>query len=214
MHIPDGFVPAQVCAAGYAITGGVTWFSLQQINKASDPREEVPKAALLTAAFFVGSSISLPLPPTSVHLIMNGLLGALLSWYAFPAILIGLLLQAVLLGHGGLITLGVNASMLGIPALLAGYIFQLHYRFARQLNPKVSLGLFSFLSGATGATLAIIIFFSLISLTIPTGIDQGLEQGFLTALMIAYVPVAVLEGIFTVLLVFFLQKVKPELLEK
>lgn len=214
MHIPDGFVPAQVCAAGYAITGGVTWFALRQINKISDPREEVPKAALLTAAFFVGSSISLPLPPTSVHLIMNGLLGALLGWYAVPAILIGLLLQAVLLGHGGLITLGINASMLGIPAVLAGYIFQLHHRFARQLTPKVSLGLFSFLSGGIGAALAIIIFFSLINLTLPADIDQELEQGFLTALTIAYIPVALLEGLFTTLLVFFLLKVKPELLEK
>lgn len=214
MHIPDGFVPAQVCAAGYALTGGVTWFALRQINKATDPREEVPKAALLTAAFFVGSSISLPLPPTSVHLIMNGLLGSLLQWYAMPAILIGLLLQAVLLGHGGLITLGVNAAMQGIPAVLAGFIFQLHPRFAKPLKPKVSLGLFSFLAGTIGAALAVIIFFSLINLTLPADIDQNLEQGFLTALMVAYIPVVVLEGIFTVLLVFFLQRVKPELLER
>ena len=214
MHIPDGFVPAQVCAAGYVVTSGATWFALRQINKASDPREEVPKAALLTAAFFVGSSISLPLPPTSVHLIMNGLLGALLHWYAMPAILIGLLLQAVLLGHGGLTTLGVNAAMLGIPAVLAGYIFRLHHRCANLLKPKISLGLFSFLAGTTGAAIAIIIFFSLINLTLPADIDQGLEQGFLTALTVGYIPVALLEGLFTVLLVFFLQRVKPELLER
>ena len=214
MHIPDGFLPAQVCAAGYALTGGATWLALHQINKASDPREEIPKAALMTAAFFVGSSISLPIPPTSVHLIMNGVLGALLGWYAMPAILIGLLLQAVLLGHGGLITLGINASMQGIPAVLAGIIFQLHHQFAKPLTPKISLGIFSFLAGTTGAAIAIIIFVSLINFTIPADIDQGLEQGFLTALTVTYIPVALLEGIFTMLLVFFLRRVKPELLER
>ncbi|MEN9223377.1 MAG: energy-coupling factor ABC transporter permease, partial [Thermostichus sp. BF3_bins_97] len=38
-----------------------------------DPRRHLPKAALLTAAFFVASSIHLPLPPASVHLVLNGL---------------------------------------------------------------------------------------------------------------------------------------------
>jgi len=213
VHIPDGILPAPICVAGYAIAGGATWVALRQINKTSDPREEVPKAALLAAAFFVGSSISLPLPPASVHLVLNGLLGALLGWYAWPAILIGLLLQAVLLGHGGLTTLGVDAVMMGIPALIAGWIFQLRHRFGRQLKPKLSLGLFSFLAGAVGVGLAAIVFFSLIIFTIPADMDQGLEQGFLTALMIAHIPLIFLEGGFTVLLVFFLLQVKPELLE-
>jgi cobalt/nickel transport system permease protein len=213
VHIPDGILPAPICVAGYAIAGGATWVALRQINKTSDPREEVPKAALLAAAFFVGSSISLPLPPASVHLVLNGLLGALLGWYAWPAILIGLLLQAVLLGHGGLTTLGVDAVMMGIPALIAGWIFQLRHRLGQQFKPKLSLGLFSFLAGALGVGLAAIVFFSLIIFTIPAEIDQGLEQGFLTALMIAHIPLIFLEGGFTVLLVFFLLQVKPELLE-
>ncbi|RMD66971.1 MAG: cobalamin biosynthesis protein CbiM, partial [Cyanobacteria bacterium J149] len=33
MHIPDGLLPPAVSISGYAITGGVTWFSLRQINK-------------------------------------------------------------------------------------------------------------------------------------------------------------------------------------
>lgn len=213
MHIPDGILPAPVCVAGYAIASGITWATLRQINKTSDPREEVPKAALLAAAFFVGSSISLPLPPASVHLVLNGLLGALLGWYAWPAILIGLLLQAVLLGHGGLTTLGVDAVMIGGPALIAGWVFQQRQRLGSALKPKWSLGLFSFLAGAVGVALAAIVFFSLIIFTIPADIDQGLEQGFLTALMVAHIPLVFIEGVFATLLCFFLLQVKPELLE-
>lgn len=213
MHIPDGILPAPVCVAGYAIAGGVTWVALRQINKHSNPQAEVPKAALLAAAFFVGSSLSLPVPPVSVHLVLNGLLGAVLGWYAWPAILIGLLLQAVLLGHGGLTTLGVDAVMMGVPALLVGQLFRQRHRFAKTLSPKLSLGIFSFLAGAIGVGLSALIFFALVIFTIPSTLDQGAEQSFLTALMVAHVPLIFLEGMFTVLLCFFLLRVKPELLE-
>lgn len=213
MHIPDGILPAPVCVAGYAIAGGVTWVALRQIHKTSDPREEVPKAALLAAAFFVGSSLSLPLPPASVHLVLNGLLGALLGWYAWPAILIGLLLQAVLLGHGGLTTLGVDAVMMGVPALLAGRVFQLRHYLGKPLKPKLALGLFGFLAGAVGVGLAALIFFSLIIFTIPSDLNQAMEQGFLTALMVAHIPLIFLEGLFTTFICWFLLRVKPELLE-
>src|SRR5438552_196674 len=86
--------------------------------------EEVPRIALLTAAFFVSSSIHVPLGPTSVHLLLNGLVGVMLGWRAAPAIFIGLLLQAVLLGHGGYFALGVNACVLTAPALLSGLLFR------------------------------------------------------------------------------------------
>jgi hypothetical protein len=42
------------------ITGLATWYSLRQINRKPDPTAEIPKASLLTAAFFVASSIYIP----------------------------------------------------------------------------------------------------------------------------------------------------------
>ena len=213
MHIPDGILPAPGCVAGYAIAGGVTWLALKRINQTVDPQAEVPKAALLAAAFFVGSSISLPVPPASVHLVLNGLLGALLGWYAWLAILIGLLLQAILLGHGGLTTLGVDAVMMGVPALIAARVFQLRHRLGKPLSPKRSLAVFSFLAGAIGVGLAALIFFTLIIFTLPSTLDRSAEQGFLTTLMVAHIPLIFLEGIFTTLLCFFLLRIKPELLE-
>lgn len=214
MHIPDGLLPASVCVAGYAITGGVTWVALKQINKTSNPQVEVPKAALLAAAFFVGSSLSLPVPPVSVHLVLNGLLGIVLGWYAWPAILIGLLLQAILLGHGGVTTLGVHAVMMGIPALLAGQLFQQRQHLGKSLPPKVALGLFSFVAGALGVGISVLIFLALVVFAMPSTLDQSAERGFLTALMVGHIPLIFLEGIFAVLLCFFLLRVKPELLER
>lgn len=214
MHIPDGILPAPVCVAGYAISGGITWVALKRIHQTSDPQVEVPKAALLAAAFFVGSSISLPIPPASVHPLLNGLLGIILGWYAWPAILIGLLLQAILLGHGGLTTLGVNAVMVGVPALLVGQLFQLRHRFNKLLSPQLSLGIFGLLVGAIGVGLTALLFFALVVFTIPSTLEQNTEQNFLAVMMVSHVPLSFLEGLLTMLLCFFLRRVNPELLER
>ncbi|MGI8933091.1 MAG: cobalt transporter CbiM [Phormidesmis sp.] len=213
MHIPDGILSAQVCAAGYAVTGLATWYSLRQINRKPDPAAEVPKASLLTAAFFVASSIYIPVPPASVHLILNGLLGVVLGYFAFPAILIGLFFQALVIGHGGITTLGVNATMMGIPALLAYHIFQLRNSVGKPLAEPTRTCVFAFLGGALGLGVAALIFLALIVFNIPAELDAGAEQTAVLALSVSHVPLAIVEGIFTAMLVLFLRRVKPELLE-
>lgn len=213
MHIPDGILPAQVCAAGYAVTGLATWYSLRRINRKPDPTAEIPKASLLTAAFFVASSIYIPIPPASVHLILNGLLGVVLGYFAFPAILIGLFFQALVIGHGGLTTLGVNAAMMGIPALVAYHIFQLRLFLGKGLPQKVSTAIFAFLGGALGLGMAALIFLTLVITTIPADYDMGAERSAIMTLSIGHIPLMLLEGIFTAMLVLFLQRAKPELLE-
>ncbi|MBW4459806.1 MAG: cobalt transporter CbiM [Nodosilinea sp. WJT8-NPBG4] len=213
MHIPDGILPAQVCAAGYAITGVATWYSLRQINRKPDPAAEIPKASLLTAAFFVASSIYIPVPPASVHLILNGLLGVVLGYFAFPAILIGLFFQALVIGHGGITTLGINATMMGIPALLAYHIFQSRNAVGKMLKEPTRTGLFSFLGGALGLGIAALIFLALIIFNIPAELNAGAEQAAVLTLSVGHVPLAIIEGMFTTMLVLFLRRVKPELLE-
>ncbi len=211
MHIADGILPAKVCIGGYAIAGLATWYSLRQINRQKNPQQGIPKAALLTAAFFVASGISIPIPPASVHFVLNGLLGTILGYYAFPAILIGLFFQGQMFGHGGLTTLGVNASMMGIPAILAYYIFQLRYLFGEK-KPVVT-SIFAFFSGAIGLGLALMIFFTLVVTNLPAELNNATERSALYALMLSHIPLIIIEGIFTAMLVMFLQRVKPELIQ-
>ncbi|MEB3887448.1 cobalt transporter CbiM [Lyngbya sp. CCY1209] len=212
MHISEGILPAQICIAGYGITGLATWYSLRQINRQNNPTEGIPKASLLTAAFFVASSLHIPIPPASVHLVLNGLLGAVLGCYAFPAILIGLIFQAIVFGHGGLTTLGVNATIMGVPALVAAALFQLRNRFADRMGDALALNVFGFLSGAIGVGLAATIFFTLVITNLPSGFDTETERTAIVGLMIAHVPLMGIEGVFTAMVVSFLSRVKPELL--
>lgn len=212
MHISEGIIPAKICIGGYAITGLITWYSLKQINRQSNPTEGIPKAALLTAAFFVASGIHIPIPPASVHLVLNGLLGAVLGWYGFPAILVGLLFQAIMFGHGGLTTLGVNAIIMGVPALISAFIFHHRYRFSKQLNETLLLNLFAFLAGMVGVGLASFLFFSIVITNLPSGLDTQTEKTALYGLMFAHIPLMFIEGLFTAMVVNFLQRVKPEIL--
>lgn len=212
MHITDGILPAKVCISGYAIAGLATWYSLRQIDRQKNPQQGIPKASLLTAAFFVASGIHIPIPPASVHLVLNGLLGTVLGYYAFPAILIGLFFQSQMFGHGGLTTLGVNATMMGVPAILAYQIFRSRHLFGQWKKPVVT-SIVAFLSGAIGLGLATLIFFTLVISSLPAGLDMVTERSALYALMLSHIPLMILEGVFTSMLVMFLQRVKPELIK-
>ena len=211
MHIPDGFLPATVCAAGYAVAAPITWYSIRKINQKENPRENIPKASLLTAAFFVVSWIHIPVPPASVHLVLNGLMGAVLGYFAFPAILIGLFFQAVMFQHGGLTTLGVNTVIMGLPAILSFYIFRL-----RNIRGKENLkttGIFGFLAGFVGLALSVVLFVLILLNFMPAELDVETERAAIYALALAHLPLMAIEGAFTALVTVFLQRVRPKLLE-
>ncbi|NBC95536.1 MAG: cobalamin biosynthesis protein CbiM, partial [Deinococcus-Thermus bacterium] len=90
MHIVDGALAGEVVAGGAVLAVGGLAVGLRSLDL-----ERIPAAGLLAATFFTASLIHVPLGPSSVHLIMNGLAGLVLGWAAFPALFVGLLLQAV-----------------------------------------------------------------------------------------------------------------------
>lgn len=211
MHIPDGILPVPVTGAGYAAAATTTWYSIRRIKQKEDPRQDIPKASLLTAAFFVVSWIHIPMPPTSVHLVLNGLLGALLGYYAFPAILIGLSFQAVMFGHGGLTTLGVNVMIMGLPAIAAHYIFRLR-KFGNKESRRKA-GAFGFLSSAVAMAMSVAMFVVILLTNLPADLDVKIERAAIYTLALAHVPLIFIEGTITALLVLFLQRVRPRILD-
>ena len=211
MHIPDGILPVPVTAAGYAVTVVATWYSVRKINQKENPRKDVPKASLLTAAFFVASWIHIPVPPASVHLVLNGLLGAILGYFSFPAILIGLFFQAVMFQHGGLTTLGVNAVIMGVPAIIAHYIFRLHKLGNKENRGKTAV--LGFLSGAATLVVSVALFVVILLTNIPAEMDIATERAAIYTLAIAHLPLIVIEGIITAMLTVFLQRVRPRILD-
>jgi len=211
MHIPDGILPLSVTGAGYGVAAATTWYSIRKIKQREDPRRDIPKASLLTAAFFVASWIHIPMPPTSVHLVLNGLLGALLGYYAFLAILIGLFFQAVMFGHGGLTTLGVNAIIMGLPAIIGHHIFRLREWGGKESRRRT--GAFGFAAGSVSIGVSVAIFVAILLTNLPAELDAATERAAIFALAAAHVPVIFIEGAITALVATFLQRVRPGILD-
>lgn len=211
MHIPDGILPLPITGAGYAATAATTWYSIRRIKQKENPREDIPKASLLTAAFFVVSWIHIPVPPASVHLVLNGLLGALLGYYAFPAILIGLFFQAVMFGHGGLTTLGVNAMIMGLPAIMAHHIFRLRKWGGKESRRKT--GTFGFSAGVVAMGVSVAMFVVILLTNLPADLNVAIERAAIYALATAYIPLIFIEGTITALLTVFLLRVRPRILD-
>ena len=149
VHIAGGVLSWPTLAVGFVVVGLLALLAAWRIRE-----EEVPRVALLTAAFFVASSIHVKLGLSSVHLLLNGLVGVILGRRAPLAILIGVTLQALLIAHGDLSTIGVNACAETLPALLAGGLFGLLSRWGDD-RPWVRSGLVGTAALAWGACLVL-----------------------------------------------------------
>ncbi len=196
MHISDGVLPTGVAVAGYAISFGLTAWSIRKVQA-----DDLPKIAVVTSSFFVASLIHVPLGPTSVHMLLPGIVGALLGPAAFLSIILGLFLQSILFQFGGLTAVGCNALMMGLPALFCGYFFQ-RFKGTTQKSHMVA----GAIAGMLGTTLAAI-FLALLLMT--AGEDFF---GVAKLALAAHVPVIIIEGIITACTVSFLYKVRPEML--
>lgn len=79
MHIAEGVLSAPVLITGAVVAAAGVAYGLKKI-----PANHFMLAGLLGAAFFVASLIHVPIGFSSAHLILNGLLGVVLGWAAFP----------------------------------------------------------------------------------------------------------------------------------
>ncbi len=198
MHVSDGVLSAPVWIGGYAAAATIIAATIKKIKV-----DNMPRVAVMTSAFFVASLIRVPLGPTSVHLVLSGLVGIILGPAAFISIFVGLVLQAFLFQHGGITTIGINAIMMGTPAFLAYEIFNLRKNFSFEANEFI----FGALAGASGVLLGILI----LALTLVATGNEFMEMARYAAL--AHLPVIVLEAIITGFIASFLARVKPEILE-
>ena len=128
MHISEGILSAPVLAGGAVLTTVGTAIGLKKLDY-----DRIMSVSLLSATFFVASLIHVPLGPGSVHLLLGGLLGLILGWGAFPAIVVALMLQALFFQYGGIVVLGVNGLIIAGPAVLCGVV--LHPWLQKNTNP-------------------------------------------------------------------------------
>ncbi len=196
MHLSDGILDPAVWGGGFVAAAGLTAWGAAGLRE-----EETPRVAVFTAAFFCASLLHFKVPPTSVHLLFHGLLGVVLGRRALLAIPIGLALQAALLGHGGMTTLGVNTTLFGLSALAGSGLY-------RALGGSACRRPFA--AGAVSAALAV-----LVAGTLLAAVLWSLGEGFKVVAqyaLLAHLPVLAVEAVVTGFTVEFLRRVQPALL--
>ena len=165
------------------------------------PMDKLPQTAILAAAFFVVSLIHVPIPPTQAHLVLNGLLGLLLGWAAFPAIMVALALQALLFQFGGITTLGVNTFIMALPAVMCGIL----------LRPLLSRGKRArWLAGILAGCISIAGSGLLAAVSLALSGDDFMHLAYL--ILLAHIPIMLVEALITGLIIDFLGRVKSGLL--
>jgi cobalt/nickel transport system permease protein len=197
MHISEGVLSAPVLVTGAVLAAAGVSVGLRKMDY-----EKIPQVAVLSSAFFVASFIHVPIGPANAHLILNGISGILLGWLCFPSILVALALQAILFQFGGITVLGINTVNMALPGVICYYIFSRLVKRERGLLSSAAAFACGFLAVfLSGILVALCLLFT--------------EESFMSVaklILLAHLPVMIIEGIITLFCVAFLARVKPELL--
>ncbi|MGK7952896.1 MAG: energy-coupling factor ABC transporter permease [Xenococcaceae cyanobacterium] len=211
MHIAEGFLPVQwaviwwIVALPFFLLG---WRSLVRITK------EHPELKLLLAlagAFaFVLSALKIPSVTGSCSHPTGTGLGAILFGPLVMSVLGGLVLlfQAVLLAHGGLTTLGANMFSM---AIVGPFVAYGAYNLFKTKNQKLAI----FLAAALADLLTYIVTSIQLALAFPAA-SGGVIAAFIKfagIFAITQVPLAITEGLLTILVWNWLQEYNQEELQ-
>lgn len=212
MHIMEGYLPAPHCILwGVVCLPFLVWGVIALKKITSQHRKTMLIFAMVGAYAFVLSALKIPsVTGSSSHPTGTGL-GAIL-FGAAPMALVGgivLLFQALLLAHGGLTTLGANLFSMGIAGPFATVgIYALCKKL--RVNKRVSI----FLAAALGDLVTYIVTSFQLAFAYPseTGGVAGSAAAFLGVFAVTQLPLAIVEGLLTVVVVIGLETyAKPEL---
>jgi cobalt/nickel transport system permease protein len=202
MHIPDGFLSAEVAAACAVPAAGAVAYGLRRASRELDERR-VPLLGVTAAFVFAAQMLNFPVAGgTSGHFLGAALAAILLGpWLACVVMSVVLVTQSFVFADGGVTALGANVLNMGvIGALLVGGLMLA----ARAVLPRsrgVLLGVsaagawLAVMAGATAAALELAI-----SGTVPLGTVLpamlgvhaliGIGEGVITAAAVSAVLVS------------------------
>ena len=211
MHIMEGYLPGGFCIAWgvlclpFVLAG---FFSIRRTVQ--ENRKALILLAMSGAFIFVISSLKIPSVTGSCSHMTGTGLGAILFGPSCVSILgvIVLLFQAILLAHGGLTTLGANTFSMAVagPFVTFGLFWLLK---KLRVNRKISVFLAAFVGDLF--TYCVTAFQLAMAHNSATTFGVALKEN-LVIFAGTQIPLAVVEGILTVIIIIGLEAyAKPEL---
>ena len=203
MHIPDGFIPLAQCAIYYVILIVALYFS-GKWARANLDEKRIPLLAVLAAGIFAIMSMNMPIPfGTSGHMV-GGALVAIVFMAPEAAILVFtavLLIQALFFGDGGITALGANVLNM---AIVGGCVGLYTFKGLKDIIGKYpSIFLAAWLATLVAAVVAAIEMAIAGTFPLTVGIaSMALYHAF----------IGIIEGVLTVIVIYALEKFRPDLL--
>jgi len=212
LHIMEGFLPWEWCLLWYLISIPVVAYGVIRIKRITDKKPETKPLLAVSGAFmFVLSSLKLPSVTGSCsHPTGNGL-GAVLFGPAVASVMAAIVLvfQALLLAHGGLTTLGANIFSMRIVGPVVAWLV---FKGIKKIGWGPSIGIF--FAALLGNWLTYITTALQLSLAFPIPTFGEAIVKFMVIFAYTQVPLAIAEGLLTVVIFDYIKKIRPDILKK
>lgn len=212
MHMADALISPAVGGTMLAATVGVAAYSIKKIKNDMDEKK-IPLMGVMGAFIFTAQMINFTIPGTgsSGHLAGGMLLAALLGPYAgFLTMASILLIQALFFGDGGLLAYGCNVFNLGFYTCFIAYPYIYKWFTRKGINPKRIFGA-SMVAAVVGLQMGA---FSVVLETLLSGRTELTFGTFVMMMQPIHLAIGVVEGLVTAVVISFVWKARPEILEK
>ncbi|SCG85248.1 cobalt ECF transporter S component CbiM [Methanobacterium congolense] len=210
MHIYEGFLPWYWCVFWYALALPVIAYGVIQIKKiANEQPDSKPLIAVAGAFIFILSSLKLPSVTGSCSHPTGTGLGATIFGPAVVSVLAAIVLvfQALLLAHGGITTLGANDFSMGIVGPFAAWLI---WKGGKKLGWSSSVTIF--LAAVMADWLTYVTTAIQLSLAFPIPTFTSAFVKFMVIYAYTQVPLAIAEGLLTVIIFGYIMKLRPDIL--
>lgn len=222
MHIPDGYLSPQTDALLGIVSASVLAIAAKKTSKTLSAKN-IPLLSIGAAFSFTLMMFNVPIPDgTTAHAVGGSLLAILFGpWTAAIGVSIALMIQALFFGDGGILALGANIFNMSIVLPFVSYaIYSLIAGNSVLLSKRRLIG--AAIGGYVGLTVAAVcagfefglqpLLFHMANGT-PLYSPYGLNVA-IPAMLFAHVTVAgPVEGVVSALVVAYLQRSNPALLE-
>ncbi len=206
MHMGDALISATVGGTFWAVSGASLAGASRRLRREGD-ESRVPLMGVLGAFVFAVQMVNFAIPGTgsSGHLVGALMLAALLGPPAALLVMGSVLLvQALFFADGGLLAFGCNLFNMGILPIFVAFPL-LYAPLARRGRP----GLGALLAAGVGMELGALA----VSLeTVASGLTGLSFRAFLLALLPIHLPIGLVEGVATALVLRFVARARPGLL--
>ncbi len=212
MHIMEGFLPGSHAVLWSVVTIPFLAYGLIKMRGIVEKQKRaLILLAMSGAVIFVLSSLKIPSVTGSCSHMTGTGLGAVLFGPAVTSVLgiIVLLFQAILLAHGGLTTLGANTFSMAIAGPILSYVL---FKTGKKMGLSTKVNVFIAVALGDLFTYCVTSFQLAFAYPAVNGGVMASVGKFLGIFAATQVPLAIIEGLISVMIIMGLEELaKPEL---